>query len=116
MRVTTRQEQARASSDDDRYDAGNSNKERGAGERILRDRRAICAIIDIILQKILDINKIFLPLHSDWETDRRNGLMAEWLGRGLQNLVQRFESASDLTKVPHSYLWGIFFYSCLQTC
>ena len=22
--------------------------------------------------------------------------MAEWLGRGLQNLVQRFESASDL--------------------
>ena len=28
------------------------------------------------------------------------GLMAEWLGRGLQNLVQRFESASDL----HLYL------------
>lgn len=26
------------------------------------------------------------------------GLMAEWLGKGLQNLVQRFESASDLTK------------------
>ena len=25
-----------------------------------------------------------------------NGLMAERLGRGLQNLVQRFESASDL--------------------
>ena len=23
--------------------------------------------------------------------------MAEWLGRGLQNLLQRFESASDLT-------------------
>ena len=22
--------------------------------------------------------------------------MAEWLGKGLQNLVQRFESASDL--------------------
>jgi hypothetical protein len=22
--------------------------------------------------------------------------MAEWLGRGLQNLLQRFESASDL--------------------
>ena len=28
----------------------------------------------------------------------RNGLMAEWLGKGLQNLVQRFESASDLTE------------------
>ncbi len=25
-----------------------------------------------------------------------NGRMAEWLGRGLQNLLQRFESASDL--------------------
>ena len=25
-----------------------------------------------------------------------NGLMAEWLGKGLQNLIQRFESASDL--------------------
>lgn len=24
--------------------------------------------------------------------------MAEWLGKGLQNLVQRFESASDLIK------------------
>lgn len=24
--------------------------------------------------------------------------MAEWLGRGLQNLLQRFESASDLTE------------------
>lgn len=28
----------------------------------------------------------------------KNGLMAEWLGKGLQNLVQRFESASDLKK------------------
>ena len=27
---------------------------------------------------------------------QRNGLVAEWLGRGLQNLVQRFESARDL--------------------
>ena len=26
--------------------------------------------------------------------------MAEWLGRGLQNLVQRFESASDLNSIP----------------
>ena len=24
--------------------------------------------------------------------------MAEWLGKGLQNLVQRFESASDLQR------------------
>ena len=38
--------------------------------------------------------------------------MAEWLGKGLQNLVQRFESASDLQKMPHSYLWGIFLSAC----
>ena len=31
-------------------------------------------------------------------TDFHVGLMAEWLGKGLQNLVQRFESASDLTE------------------
>ena len=29
------------------------------------------------------------------------GTMAEWLGRGLQNLVQRFESASYLPKAPY---------------
>lgn len=27
-----------------------------------------------------------------------NGRLAEWLGRGLQNLVQQFESATDLTQ------------------
>ena len=33
--------------------------------------------------------------------------MAEWLGRGLQNLVQRFESASDLRE--KHYLGSAFF-------
>ena len=33
-----------------------------------------------------------------------NGLMAERLGRGLQNLVQRFESASDLQKPLYKHL------------
>ena len=28
--------------------------------------------------------------------------MAEWLGKGLQNLVQRFESASDLSKAEQT--------------
>ncbi len=28
----------------------------------------------------------------------RFGRVAEWLGRGLQNLVRRFESAPDLSK------------------
>ena len=39
-----------------------------------------------------------------------NGLMAEWLGRGLQNLVQRFESASDLTKAALEILLTLFFF------
>ena len=30
--------------------------------------------------------------------------MAEWLGTALQKLLQRFESASDLDKPPHSAL------------
>ncbi len=33
--------------------------------------------------------------------------MAEWLGRGLQNLVQQFESARDLNR-SRSFLSGIF--------
>ncbi len=41
---------------------------------------------------VLFVKKEFLSylLHS------RNGEVAEWLGRGLQNLVQRFESALRL--------------------
>ena len=39
------------------------------------------------------------------------GLMAEWLGRGLQNLVQRFESASDLSATRN----GSIFFAELTT-
>jgi hypothetical protein len=35
--------------------------------------------------------------------------MAEWLGTGLQNLLQRFESASDLHQRKYPALRGIFF-------
>ena len=34
--------------------------------------------------------------------------MAEWLGKGLQNLLQRFDSASHLKKVLYNMLWGTF--------
>ena len=34
--------------------------------------------------------------------------MAEWLGRGLQNLVQRFESASDLQNPFYTVVWRGF--------
>ena len=40
-----------------------------------------------------------------------NGLVAEWLGSGLQNRVQRFESARDLTKTPDCQ---VFFLFCLE--
>ena len=39
--------------------------------------------------------------------------MAEWLGRGLQNLVQRFESASDLKA---SLKRGAFFVAAMEQC
>ena len=34
--------------------------------------------------------------------------MAEWLGRGLQNLLHRFESGSDLKEKPHQQSWWGF--------
>ena len=38
--------------------------------------------------------------------------MAEWLGRGLQNLVQRFESASDLESPFYTTVWrGFLFFT-----
>ena len=35
------------------------------------------------------------------------GLVAEWLGSGLQNRVQRFESARDLAETPD---FQVFFF------
>ena len=34
--------------------------------------------------------------------------MAEWLGTGLQNLLQRFDSAWYLKKAPQKKLQGLF--------
>lgn len=41
--------------------------------------------------------------------------MAEWLGNGLQNRVQRFESARDLQK-PQSKDWGFFMHKKTSDC
>jgi hypothetical protein len=38
------------------------------------------------------------------------GLVAEWLGRALQKLVQRFESARDLKKPAKRSACGFFCY------
>jgi hypothetical protein len=44
-----------------------------------------------------------------------NGRVAEWLGRGLQNLARRFESARDLkTKKPFSNEKGFFYGNSLN--
>ena len=44
----------------------------------------------------------------------RNGPVAEWLGRALQKLVQRFESARDLQKFK-KHLKGCFFCCSVET-
>lgn len=41
--------------------------------------------------------------------ENRNGSVAEWLGRALQKLVQRFESARNLIKTKRERL--VFFLS-----
>ena len=42
--------------------------------------------------------------------------MAEWLGRGLQNLVQRFESASDLTATRDGSIFFAVFSPTATSC
>ena len=39
--------------------------------------------------------------------------MAEWLGKGLQNLVQRFESASDLDRCREQLIKIVRDFFCL---
>ncbi len=56
-------------------------------------------IYSFFYKKTCDFNDKPLILQSN-----QDGLVAEWLGRGLQNLVQRFESARDLQKVKASHL------------
>ena len=45
---------------------------------------------------ILDFGEIIVYLHS------QTGALAEWLGAGLQNLSQWFDSATHLSKTPVS--------------
>lgn len=41
---------------------------------------------------------------------RRKGPVAEWLGKALQKLLQRFEPARDLDKKPPPKIGGGFFH------
>ena len=45
--------------------------------------------------------------NSEAQFAERNGRLPEWLGIGLQNRGQQFESATDLTKMPPAS--GIFY-------
>ena len=38
----------------------------------------------------------------------KNGRLTEWLGSGLQNRLRRFESATDLDKIPCHAVAGDF--------
>ena len=54
-------------------------------------------------------NKIFAPLLKKAKfASQLIGFVAEWLGRGLQNLVHQFESGRNLHR-PNPSDWGIFF-------
>ena len=45
----------------------------------------------------------------------KNGLVAEWLGRALQKLVQRFESARDLWKPQIRFVFEVFYFAVEQS-
>jgi hypothetical protein len=42
----------------------------------------------------------------------QSGLVAEWLGKALQKLVQRFESARDLNTFLKDAIWRPFLFLC----
>ena len=64
-------------------------------EKIIRQVRLRISKKVLLLQTIL---KMYRGSPDNyWEAGGKNGTVAEWLGGGLQNLSQRFESAR--------YLW-----------
>ena len=52
---------------------------------------------------VLQIKENGVYLHST-----NDGALAEWLGTGLQNQAQWFDSATHLQQMPLRYLRGIF--------
>ena len=62
----------------------------------LGEKQVFCLQMHFFLQKICVCQKKAVPLHPLYD----NGRLPEWLGTGLQNRGQRFESATDLPKTP----------------
>ncbi len=56
-------------------------------------------LVHVLLVQLVNISKFAL---------RKYGAVAEWLGRGLQNLVQRFESAQRLIQKHPSWVLFLF--------
>jgi hypothetical protein len=63
-----------------------------------------------ILQFLLILQTKLMEHH--WKDFGEHGRLTEWLGSGLQNRLRRFESATDLNKIPEHLVPGIF---CFNT-
>ena len=62
--------------------------------------RDTAAQADLDLWRRCDAHRATVVLQEDGY-DEPPGAVAEWLGRGLQSLVQQFESARRLRTTPH---------------
>ncbi len=66
----------------------------------------------MVVIQISDKYATFAPLRDIDDLSLQNpqyGSVAEWLGRGLQNLLQQFESAPNLQQILIPHLAGFYF-------
>ncbi len=65
---------------------------------------------------VINKNVNFAPAKSpQWDDTPTQGAMSEWLGTGLQNRSQRFESAWHLSIKKPAFPCGLFFYTLFYT-
>ena len=51
-----------------------------------------------------------MKIFTNFAIETTLGRFAEWLGAGLQNRLQRFESATDLNQIPFREAIGDFYW------
>ena len=61
-------------------------------------------------------SEVRLKFFTNFAVKASPGRFAEWLGAGLQNQLQRFESATDLIQSPFAQRLGIFSCPAKQAC
>ena len=71
---------------------------------IIAPRRKRQATIAKIAIKVLEVEKVFVILH----TQKRNGTLADRLGNGLQNRLEQFDSARYLHKKKEVFNFLLF--------